>query len=126
MKRSIIATLLLVSVVIICICGYIFLNRTTDELITLADSALKYAEENNKNEMLNSAYEIRKIWQKKEAILSAITPHQETENMASIIEKLIFFAENENPEEYKEYCIELKTKALFVKEEERLSVRNIF
>lgn len=126
MKRSLIAAILLLSVMIICCLGYIFLESTTDKLIDLSDTALKYAEENNTEQMILKAQEIKNIWVKKESILSAITPHGETESMDEIIEKLIHFAENEKIDEYKEYCVELKAKASYIKEEEKLSLRNIF
>ena len=47
MKRSLIAAGLLLSVMVICCLGYNFLNSTTDDIIALSDTALKYAEENN-------------------------------------------------------------------------------
>lgn len=126
MKRSIIAAILLFSVMIICFLGYNFLSSTTENLITLSDTALKYAEENNTEQMILTAQKIKKLWKKKESILSAITPHSETENMDETIEKLIHFAENEKFDEYKEYCVELKAKASFIREEEKLSLRNVF
>ncbi len=126
MKRTIIAVVLLIAVITICSISYRFLNNTTEDIISLSDSALIFAEENNSEQMLLTAQKIKIIWTKKESVLSAITPHQETENMDEIIEKLIFFAENNNADDYKEYCIELKSKAAYIKEEEEISLRNIF
>lgn len=126
MKRSIIAAALLIAAIAICSLSYYFLNNTTDTIISLSDTALKYAEENNTEQMLITAQKIKNTWIKKESILSAITPHGETESMDEIIEKLIYFAKNKKVDEYKEYCIELKAKASFIKEEEKLSLRNIF
>lgn len=126
MKRSVIAAVLLIAVITICSISYRFLNNTTEDIISLSDSALKFAEENNSEQMLLTAQKIKNTWTKNESMLSAITPHQETENMDEIIEKLIFFAENNNVDDYKEYCIELKSKAAYIKEEEKLSLRNIF
>lgn len=126
MKRSIIAVILLISVISICSLGYWFLNDTTKELIYLSDTALKAAEINDSEEMLITAQKIKSTWTKKESVLSAITPHQETESMDEIIEKLIFFAENKNTEDYMEYCVELKSRANYIRDEEKLSLKNIF
>lgn len=126
MKRSIIAAALLIAAIAICSLSYYFLNNTTDTIISLSDTALKSAEESNTEQMLITAQKIKNTWIKKESILSAITPHGETESMDEIIEKLIYFAKNKKVDEYKEYCIELKAKASFIKEEEKLSLRNIF
>lgn len=126
MKRSIIAAALLIVIIVICSSGYLFLNNTTDSLISLSDKALESARENDNGQMLVLALEIKKTWTKKESILSAITPHEETENMDEIIEKLIYFAESKKADDYKEYCVELKAKAEYIKEEEKISLRNIF
>lgn len=126
MKRSIIAAALLIVIIVICSSGYLFLNNTTDSLISLSDKALESARENDNGQMLALALEIKKTWTKKESILSAITPHEETENMDEIIEKLIYFAESKKADDYKEYCVELKAKAEYIKEEEKISLRNIF
>lgn len=126
MKRSFIAGILLLSVISVSAVGYVFLKNTTEEIILLSDRALKYAEENNFREMVSAAEEIKRIWVKKESILSAITPHGETESMDEIIEKMIFFGENKDTDKYTECCIELKAKAYSVKEEEKISWRNIF
>ncbi len=126
MKRSIIAAALLIGAIVVCSLSYCFLNNTTDTIISLSDTALKSAEENNTEQMLITAQKIKNTWIKKESILSAITPHGETESMDEIIEKLIYFAENKKIDEYKEYCVELKAQAAFIKEEEKLSLRNIF
>ena len=126
MKRIIIAAALLIAVIAICSLSYYFLNNTIDTIISLADTALKSAEENNTEQMLITAQKIKNTWIKKESILSVMTPHSETESMDEIIEKLIYFAKNKKVDEYKEYCVELKAKASFIKEEEKLSLRNIF
>ncbi len=126
MKRSIIAVFLLISVISICSLSYWFLNDTTKELINLSDTALKAAEMNDSKKMLITAQKIKNTWIKKESMLSAITPHQETESMDGIIEKIIFFAENKNTEDYMEYCIELKSQANYIRDEEKLSLKSIF
>lgn len=126
MKRSIIAAALLTAIIAICSSGYLFLNNTTDSLISLSDKALESAQENDPGQMLASALEIKNTWAKKESILSAITPHEETENMDETIKKLIYFAENGSIDDFRECCVELKAKAEYIKEEEKISLRNIF
>lgn len=125
MKRVIAAIIMLTVIFLLCVSGYSFTKKSTEELISLTELAFSSAEKNDKTQAEDISREIKAKWERDKKILVTITRHENTDKLDEYTDKLIFFGESGDKDKFKETCTEIKSVLCHIRDGERISVGNV-
>ena len=98
MKRIFFAIGALLSALLICTAGYLFLVDTCDKLETTLNQVVFYAEKDDTENALKKAQEVAKQWEDIHGRIEAVVNHAETDELEELIKSLPVYARLGNTE----------------------------
>ncbi len=124
MKRIIIATLLLISVIVIYASTVAFITNSCEQTKSLVEKAVSsYQQDKNARK---ETEKLKKYWDKEEKMLSAFVNHDHIDEIELSISSLNIYAQNGDDKMFYMYADSIKTLIHQVLEDTKITPSSIF
>ncbi len=126
MKSVICALLIFIFIIVTGVSSIIYVNKCIDEMLQFVYKNESYFSNSMWEEAENEIIKIEELWAKKRPVLSAFLNHTITDEVDTAVVKLKNAVKMRRNDDFYYECDNLKLVLLNIREQQKISIENIF